>query len=243
MLNKTAFTPCNDGQLSNSNTSATGTPRRAESSVNIMKRRRTTGKSRRVRTGCLTCRGRHLKCDEAVGRCENCRKSDRICRRGIRLNFIDTQTVAPPRYAIRKADARLVFRDESRRIASEYVGGSESYPSQELGLQSENDQPSELELFGSFDFSTAFNPPFADSELEDIDILTNDIFYPPFLDHDAFHIPCASTEHLTASIDSGSYISDPDYLRLLQLFTEDIGPWMDSVDASKHVRSMFFLHK
>ena len=238
MLNNSAPTPCDDGQLSNSTSSATSTPRTAEDSINIIRKRRAAGKSRRVRTGCLTCRGRHLKCDEAVGRCENCRKSDRICRRGIRLNFIDTQTVAPPRYAIRKAGARLVFRDESRHIASKYVGGSESYPTPDLNHQSEYDQSSELDLFGSFDFSTTFNPPFADPDLGGIDILTNDTFCSTVPDHGTFHIPCASTEHLTASIDSGPYISDPDDLRLVQLFTEDIGPWMDSVDVSKYVRSI-----
>lgn len=54
------------------------------------------GKSKRVRTGCLTCRERHLKCDEGLPECNNCRKSNRECRRGIRLNFIDVQVKDPP---------------------------------------------------------------------------------------------------------------------------------------------------
>lgn len=49
-------------------------------------------KSRRVRTGCLTCRERHLKCDESLPDCMNCRKGSRSCKRGIRLNFLDTHT-------------------------------------------------------------------------------------------------------------------------------------------------------
>lgn len=53
-------------------------------------------KSRRVRTGCLTCRERHLKCDEGLPDCNNCRKSNRDCKRGVRLNFIDTQVKTPP---------------------------------------------------------------------------------------------------------------------------------------------------
>ena len=53
-------------------------------------------KSRRVRTGCLTCRDRHLKCDEAMPSCNNCRKSGRECKRGLRLNFIDIQVKDPP---------------------------------------------------------------------------------------------------------------------------------------------------
>lgn len=53
-------------------------------------------KSRRVRTGCLTCRERHLKCDEGTPDCINCRKGNRDCKRGLRLNFIDTQTKKIP---------------------------------------------------------------------------------------------------------------------------------------------------
>lgn len=51
---------------------------------------------KRVRTGCLTCRERHLKCDEGLPHCQNCRKSSRVCKRGVRLNFIDTQIQSPP---------------------------------------------------------------------------------------------------------------------------------------------------
>lgn len=54
------------------------------------------GKPKRVRTGCLTCRERHLKCDEGLPNCQNCRKSSRVCKRGVRLNFIDTTVKSPP---------------------------------------------------------------------------------------------------------------------------------------------------
>ena len=53
-------------------------------------------KPKRVRTGCLTCRERHLKCDEGLPNCQNCRKSSRQCKRGVRLNFIDTTVKSPP---------------------------------------------------------------------------------------------------------------------------------------------------
>jgi hypothetical protein len=55
-----------------------------------------TNKPKRVRTGCLTCRERHLKCDEGLPNCQNCRKSSRQCKRGVRLNFIDTTVKSPP---------------------------------------------------------------------------------------------------------------------------------------------------
>ncbi|GAP91880.1 putative C6 zinc finger domain-containing protein [Rosellinia necatrix] len=84
-------------------------------------------KSRRVRTGCLTCRERHLKCDEETPDCRNCRKSNRECKRGVRLNFIDLTCREPP--FIPQVDDWLVeFQDESRLIASEYRGGLGRYP-------------------------------------------------------------------------------------------------------------------
>lgn len=56
----------------------------------------TVSKPKRVRTGCLTCRNRHLKCDEALPICMNCQKSNRKCERGVRLNFIDLKVEQPP---------------------------------------------------------------------------------------------------------------------------------------------------
>jgi hypothetical protein len=55
-----------------------------------------SAKSTRTRTGCLTCRDRHLKCDEGAPSCQNCLKSNRECRKGMRINWIDTQVKAPP---------------------------------------------------------------------------------------------------------------------------------------------------
>ncbi|KAI0101495.1 hypothetical protein GGR51DRAFT_574902 [Nemania sp. FL0031] len=83
-------------------------------------------KSKRVRTGCLTCRERHLKCDEGTPDCRNCRKSNRECKRGIKLSFIDLTCKEPP--YIPQADEWIVeFQDESRLIASEYQGGLKRY--------------------------------------------------------------------------------------------------------------------
>ncbi|KAH8651015.1 hypothetical protein BX600DRAFT_441462 [Xylariales sp. PMI_506] len=83
-------------------------------------------KSRRVRTGCLTCRERHLKCDEGTPDCLNCRKSNRECKRGVRLNFIDMTCKQPP-YIPPAEEWSVQFQDESRLIASEYQGGLQRY--------------------------------------------------------------------------------------------------------------------
>ncbi|KAI8631917.1 hypothetical protein F5Y19DRAFT_463061 [Xylariaceae sp. FL1651] len=83
-------------------------------------------KSKRVRTGCLTCRERHLKCDEGIPDCKNCRKSSRECKRGIRLNFIDLTCKEPP-FIPNTDEWTVEFQDESRLIASEYQGGLVRY--------------------------------------------------------------------------------------------------------------------
>lgn len=90
-----------------------------------------TGKPKRVRTGCLTCRERHLKCDEGMPVCQNCRKSSRKCKRGVRLNFIDTKCEQPPHLLPPVHDWNVTFEDNSREIASEYEGGIERYSSLE----------------------------------------------------------------------------------------------------------------
>lgn len=89
------------------------------------------GKPKRTRTGCLTCRERHLKCDESKPTCNNCSKSQRDCNWGKKLNFLDT-TCERNAYIIPKGnDYCIAFQDESRVIAGEYVGGREMYPVEE----------------------------------------------------------------------------------------------------------------
>lgn len=90
------------------------------------------GKPKRTRTGCLTCRERHLKCDETKPTCNNCAKSQRDCNWGKKLNFLDT-TCEKNAYLIPKGiDYQIAFQDESRIIAGEYVGGREMYPLEDL---------------------------------------------------------------------------------------------------------------
>ncbi|KPM37630.1 hypothetical protein AK830_g8924 [Neonectria ditissima] len=92
-------------------------------------------KAKRVRTGCLTCRERHLKCDSnfaaglqlpALPDCLNCRKRGRECKRGIRLNFLDIN-VHRLAWIPHPEAWEVQFHDESRDIASEYQGGRSRY--------------------------------------------------------------------------------------------------------------------
>ncbi|CAM1511001.1 Fc.00g085140.m01.CDS01 [Cosmosporella sp. VM-42] len=140
----------------------------------------TPTKAKRVRTGCLTCRERHLKCDEAVPDCVNCRKSNRTCKRGMRLNFLEV-SVHKPIWVPSPAQWEVQFEDESRDIASEYKGGLSRYapydpepatpqqtesaaftwpgtPHRQLGVSNEVDFESRLDLNGNKDTDTTATP-------------------------------------------------------------------------------------
>lgn len=62
-------------------------------------------KAKRKRSGCLTCRDRHISCDEKfLPDCGNCRKSNRECVRGTRLNFHQIDVKDPPYLLPRAAE-------------------------------------------------------------------------------------------------------------------------------------------
>ena len=218
---------------------------------------------KRVRTGCLTCRERHLKCDEAVPTCLNCTKSNRECKRGVRLNFIDTQ-VQDPEIVPPTQDWNVHFQDESRDIASEYKGG--------------------LGRYGAVEPKTV---PMADAMDDDAHINTNNsagLINAPVMSHQHLPIHSPPTENTTQYSDaphnmpeaprishhqhnpstnstySGhtitsqaqstytnpehsiipanearDFMNNPEEVLFLQVFVEEVGLWMDSMDPHKHV--------
>ena len=46
---------------------------------------------KRVRSGCLTCRGRRRKCDEGKPDCSNCRSKNLTCRYGVNVTFVQSK--------------------------------------------------------------------------------------------------------------------------------------------------------
>jgi hypothetical protein len=211
-----------------------------------------TPKSKRVRTGCLTCRERHLKCDEASPRCQNCQKSDRQCKRGIRLNFIDTQVAAPPYIVPYLHDRQTGFQDESRDIASEYQGGFERYPSQKPAPPNKNQ-------FTPFDFADVLGAPtmsrqtlpaacpmlptFSEPpqpEMMDPLFQQNPQSAPESSSFSENSLPHSSLsdpkQTMIASSSVRPYLNDAEEVLLMQVFIEEVGVWMDSMDAMKHVR-------
>ncbi|KAJ5496934.1 hypothetical protein N7463_008921 [Penicillium fimorum] len=204
-------------------------------------------KARRVRTGCLTCRQRHLKCDEAVGRCLNCRKSDRICQRGVRLNFIDTQTVAPPHIIARPHGSKVTFRDDSRLIASLYVGGFEIYPpvQPESPVQENRQSNHDFDVMGD-DLTNLFQ-----SVAHSFDPLSFDVPHPnvaDFVGTDTWHqshlvpgdelLPHGTShfaQKLAGKHEYHAFLTDPEQVFLLRTFMEEVGPLMDIMDEMNHV--------
>ena len=218
---------------------------------------------KRVRTGCLTCRERHLKCDEGLPDCQNCKKSSRECKRGVRLNFIDTQVKTPP-ITPPTEEWNLAFQDESREIASEYRGGLGRYSN----ITTEMDQVS-LKDESTYDFSSNMNDSMLNAPVLQHQQLPAQTFGQPSVNPfqtsmqgmsnqvpDQHQRQSSTTSDSTYSSHTlggvSSYsngdqsltstsettresLTDPQELLYMQVFVEEVGIWMDSMDPYKHV--------
>lgn len=216
---------------------------------------------RRVRTGCLTCRERHLKCDEAVPDCVNCRKSNRLCKRGVRLNFIDTQ-VQDPAIVPPTQDWNVHFQDESREIASEYKGGLGRYTALEPEPPPEVDQDTHMDngpnMIGAPVMSHQQLPPIQSIPGSDGNHYSESNSLPDSA-HGSHHrhthsssnstystqtltAPNPSTPYTTSDAqlppqnETRDYLNSAEEVLFMQVFVEEVGLWMDSMDPQKHVR-------
>lgn len=243
-----------------------------------------TQKAKRVRTGCLTCRERHLKCDEGLPNCNNCLKSNRVCKRGLKLNFIDTWAEEPPvvKTTYGTQSWKVEFLDESREIANEYEGGLQKY------------RPLEQEMEGimisdpvpQFDYTANVSsaPNMAHQALQTTmpevypdptqqpDM--NSMFAAPFKPETNGHqqppprshsVPNTNANYSVTSSHSslapgsvGSYEGHMDLVEspserkeyldnanetlFMQVFVEEVGLWMDSMDPHKHFSRLLPFH-
>lgn len=207
------------------------------------------GKPKRVRTGCLTCRERHLKCDEGVPICQNCKKSSRTCKRGVRLNFIDTKCEKPPHLLPPVHDWKVSFEDNSREIASEYEGGIEKYSLQEPPRKRRRISPPEA----IYEYNQIHAPmlpeqqmpqqayqPYADSSNMYPTPNTHGYDVPPNVMPQTY-----SDHHHRQSYDQQMMVpQEPEpappplttreEVLYMQVFVEEVGLWMDSMDKDKH---------
>ena len=218
---------------------------------------------RRVRTGCLTCRKRHLKCDEGVPDCVNCRKSNRECERGVRLNFIDTQVqnpeIIPPTH-----DWNVHFQDESREIASEYKGGLGRYAALGPEATAEAEDESQGRASGSLlgaptmahqplppihslpaesttqysETSQGLPEPTRDSHHHHSVSSTNSTYSTQTLQaqsQSSYAAHAAPDQTLPPQNETRDYLNSSEETLFMQVFVEEVGLWMDSMDPLKHV--------
>ena len=222
---------------------------------------------KRVRTGCLTCRERHLKCDEGAPDCQNCKKSNRECKRGVRLNFIDTQVKTPP-ITPPTEEWNLVFQDESREIASEYRGGLGRYSNVTNDISNIT-----LKEEAAYDFTDTITNPIIDAPVLTHQQLPSQAFPPgppdPYSgsmqgmpdqgqNHHQRHGSSTSDstfsshtlggvssytngdQSLTSTSETRELLTDPQELLFMQVYVEEVGIWMDSMDPYKHVSHLIF---
>lgn len=245
-------------------------------------------KPKRVRTGCLTCRERHLKCDEGMPDCNNCVKSNRVCKRGLKLNFLDIWTKQPPVMdtSYGTHSWKVEFLDESRDIASEYQGGMQKYKP----LQQEMPAPLPAEAVMPFEYIQNAPPPpsMAHQPLPLLQTSVPDIYHDPtqhsdlnsMFDGSQYKSDTASHHQLRShsaavtsaqysvesshsSIAPGSvgsynagqldllqstdnlrkdYLDNPQETLYMQVFVEEVGLWMDSMDPHKHFSRLLPFH-
>ncbi|KAL9089424.1 MAG: hypothetical protein Q9165_005745 [Trypethelium subeluteriae] len=193
--------------------------------------------------------------------CQNCRKSSRVCKRGIRLNFIDTQVQSPP-YLLPPVEWNVAFQDESREIASEYKGGLGKY-----AVLSPDPDVSQVDPTLTFDYSATAAPapslshqalpPIQGILPESYDDTPNIIFEPPREQQQPHHphhhhhthsatestfssntlqgTPYGNSENgLNGDEEQREYLNNQEEVLFMQVFVEEVGLWMDSMDPMKH---------
>lgn len=133
-----------------------------------MAKKRNQVKKSRTRSGCLTCRDRHMKCDEQQPVCNNCIKSKRKCFRGVRLNFTQYTIYEPPNNPYQN---NLSYRilDQSVTIASLYENGKKQYESYVPFHSWEDLRESDIQFQKDMHCSLPSTNPPTDSNVQEID--------------------------------------------------------------------------
>ncbi|KAI0202482.1 hypothetical protein F4808DRAFT_421748, partial [Astrocystis sublimbata] len=168
----------------------------------------------RARTGCLTCRDRHVKCDEALPRCRNCAKSNRSCERGIRLNFIDIQTPSSHLPASLPPGTQLVFQDESQAVALDYK------------VNSATTKATKSRANASLQASVPRRDARVSFQIDDINPEQE-----------------KTPEAQKLGVPLSRIIQDLDEGLLMEVFVEKIAPWLDCLDTNeKPVRHLSGAH-
>jgi hypothetical protein len=212
--------------------------------------------TKRVRTGCWTCRSRHLKCDESYPVCTPCQKSNRFCDpvRGVRLRGWKLKTWEIPEEV--KCIGPIGFVDETRDIVREYDaqgiinGGMEAYGwhSEEESVIKESVSP----IYGSnsheittssatshrshtfshsMDWTSGTQTP---SDRQAKASKPKSVIRPHFLAPP--WTGSSHTQHETHSQNPEHPLTNGEELQIFQAFVNDIARWMDTMTSVKYVR-------
>ncbi|KAF2265841.1 hypothetical protein CC78DRAFT_460546 [Lojkania enalia] len=217
-------------------------------------------KPKRVRTGCLTCRERHLKCDEGWPNCQNCRKSNRTCKYGVKLNFIDIQVHQPSITCPTTGEYQVAFLDESREVASEYKGGRAKYP-QPMNHSTDHNSYYPTQLQSA---PTAHQPlpPIQGILPEPYQNDSQNMGYEQQPGPSHHHSHSQSESNYSGSNIHGTvsetyiqcytfvseqhlgkeYLDTQEEVLFMQVFVEEVGLWMDSMDPMKHFSRLIPFH-
>ena len=113
-----------------------------------MSRQLGTESRRRVRTGCITCRSRHRKCDEGKPRCENCRSRNLDCRYRSNITFVQPWSGPEDRQCVENGSECVGIPHHSHQGSIDYyaetpisgiAGEYSSFPKD--GSDNQNQQP------------------------------------------------------------------------------------------------------
>ena len=208
----------------------------------------------------------------------NCKKSSRECKRGVRLNFIDTNVKSPqiiPPTAdwkgmilqafLRKTSnyITVVFQDESREIASEYQGGLGRYARLQQTITPPREQAYDLPSHNSVidplmtSESNALPPiqhngPYSDAILgnkqHEQSHSRQTSLHHSHTGSDTSYLAPPSTSYsnpdqmLAQSTNNRQFLDNPEEVLFMQVFVEEVGLWMDSMDSMKHFSRLLPFH-
>ena len=178
------------------------------------------------------------------------------------MNFIDT-TIKNPPITPPTEEWDVIFQDESREIASEYRGGLSRYAALEIEAEGEvvpkeepafdfadtiiqapvlahQQLPSQQIPPGGVEAYAASMNPMQDQSREQHQRHGSTNSDSTFSSHTIGATSVSSYNNtkqtLTPPNETREVLTDPEELLFMQVFVEEVGIWMDSMDPFKHVR-------
>jgi hypothetical protein len=246
----------------------TGKKRKAPSPDDGSLAEEVEAKAKRVRTGCRTCRARHLKCGEEHPICGQCQKSNKDCSWEFVLKWhnnkdksliigqipvlsidgLDSMSQSTKDRLHTVADYPAVtFQDMSREIADYYVDGDKAYPPLSTPPHDNVQSTSQQHASHITQKPSNYGHPTPQAHLPSYAVSNTTGQYTPESRHGSHSHNGSDYSYLTAPTSYGVYatpvqtpgnsvmeIKTPKEALLMQVFVEEVGLWMDSMNPVKH---------